>query len=76
MTITYRGYLASPYLNGPYLGGYVDVGLGSQVDINLRGNHYLRSQINQKIYDSLTIGSEISLKINDLNKVGSLNIFS
>ena len=71
MTITYRGYLASPYLNGPYLGGYVDVGLGSQVDINLRGNHYLRSQINQKIYDSLTIGSEISLKINDLNNVGS-----
>ena len=70
MTITYRGYLASPYLDGPYLGGYVDVGMGSQIDMNLRGNHYLRSQSSQKIIDSMAIGSQAELKVYAIEYLG------
>lgn len=63
MTTVLKGYLETPYLMGPYLGGYVAEGLGSQVDMRLLGHGYLRSQIDQKIADSLTLGSQVSQKV-------------
>jgi hypothetical protein len=73
---TYYGYLETPYLMGPYLGGYVDFTLGNQVDMKLFGWKDLGNQIEQKIYDTKTTHSQTLQKIYEILKQGSqVNLF-
>lgn len=72
MTAISYGYLTTPYLMGPYLGGYIDEITGSQVDMKITsGLRTIGEQIDQKIFSENDIGEQVNQIIYALFNLGS-----